>query len=596
MSFIICIFIAMAIFVFAIVWGISLSRGRKESAVLSPFNVIATGVAISALVMYLPIYHKIFDGTGFSTLKTILMSAHNVLQLFVIDVDYFFVIENLSWADEWIRTTYSVFAAILCIVAPILTFGFILSLFKNLSAHVRYLLSYFKNVYIFSEINDQTITLAEDIKKNHPKATIVFTDIFEENKENSFEIVERAKKISAILFKKDIVAINFNAHSKKTEMYFFIMGENENENLNQGIAIISRYGKRKNSNLYVFSTRVEGELLLTQADKGGMKVRRINETRSLINRLLYENGKIFFDGAKEQEDGSRLISAVIVGMGKHGTEMIKALSWFCQMTDYRIEITAFDKDPLAEERFTALCPELMSDEYNGVYVDGEAQYKITIKSGYDIDTSSFANEIYSLTDTTYVLCSLGTDELNIRASVNLRMYFERIGIKPTIQSIIYNSDARASLEGIKNYKGQGYEIDFIGDLKTSCSERVILDSELEAKALARHLKWGQEDDFWRFEYNYRSSTASAIHMNMREQLVIPSAGKRESELTEEEIAIIEPLEHRRWNAYMRSEGYVYSGSPDASSRNDLGKMHHDLVPFDTLTDEDKRKDRRVGTK
>ena len=176
------------------------------------------------------------------------------------------------------------------------------------------------------------------------------------------------------------------------------------------------------------------------------------------------------------------------------------------------------------------------------------------------------------------------------------MYFERIGIKPTIQSIIYNSDARASLEGIKNYKGQGYEIDFIGDLKTSCSERVILDSELEAKALARHLKWGQEDDFWRFEYNYRSSTASAIHMNMREQLVIPSAGKRESELTEEEIAIIEPLEHRRWNAYMRSEGYVYSGSPDASSRNDLGIMHHDLVPFDTLTDEDKRKDRRVGTK
>ena len=49
-----------------------------------------------------------------------------------------------------------------------------------------------------------------------------------------------------LLFKKDIVAINFNAHSKKTEMYFFIMGENENENLNQGIAIISRYGKRKN--------------------------------------------------------------------------------------------------------------------------------------------------------------------------------------------------------------------------------------------------------------------------------------------------------------------------------------------------------------
>ena len=46
---------------------------------------------------------------------------------------------------------------------------------------------------------------------------------------------------------------------------------------------------------------------------------------------------------------------------------------------------------------------------------------------------------------------------------------------------------------------------------------------------------------------------------------------------------------------MRSEGYVYSGNPDKSSRNDLGKMHHNLVDFETLSDEDKRKDSRVGT-
>ena len=52
----------------------------------------------------------------------------------------------------------------------------------------------------------------------------------------------------------------------------------------------------------------------------------------------------------------------------------------------------------------------------------------------------------------------------------------------------------------------------------------------------------------------------------------------------------------RWNVYMRSEGYVYSGSDEASSRNDLGKMHHNLVVFERLSDEDKRKDSRVGIK
>ena len=58
---------------------------------------------------------------------------------------------------------------------------------------------------------------------------------------------------------------------------------------------------------------------------------------------------------------------------------------------------------------------------------------------------------------------------------------------------------------------------------------------------------------------------------------------------------IEQLEHRRWNAYMRSEGYVYSGSPDKSSRNDLAKVHHNLIDFCGLSEEVKRKDSRVGT-
>ena len=63
-----------------------------------------------------------------------------------------------------------------------------------------------------------------------------------------------------------------------------------------------------------------------------------------------------------------------------------------------------------------------------------------------------------------------------------------------------------------------------------------------------------------------------------------------------ESKIIGALEHRRWNAYMRSEGYIFSGSTDESSRNDLAKMHHDLVDFSSLTEEEKRKDRKVATK
>ena len=125
---------------------------------------------------------------------------------------------------------------------------------------------------------------------------------------------------------------------------------------------------------------------------------------------------------------------------------------------------------------------------------------------------------------------------------------------------------------------------------------MILDSELEAEALQRHLKWGKEEEFWTYEYNYRSSIASAIHFHARIRCGIPGAGKREEELTPAERLVIETLEHRRWNAYMRAEGYIYSGSKEKSSRNDLGKMHHDLVDYASLSEEEKRKDSRVGTK
>ena len=213
----------------------------------------------------------------------------------------------------------------------------------------------------------------------------------------------------------------------------------------------------------------------------------------------------------------------------------------------------------------------------------------------DVQTVSFVEKISEITDATYVFVALGNDDININTAVNLRMYFERLKIHPVIHAVVYNSQRKKALQEIKNYRGQQYDIEFVGDIESSYAEKVIIDSELEEDALKRHLKWGKEEEFWTYEYNYRSSMASAIHMKARIKCGIPGATKNEEYLTNEERDVIEVLEHRRWNAYMRSEGYVFSGSKDRSSRNDLAKMHHDLVDFSSLTEEEKRKDGSVGT-
>ncbi|MGN0458157.1 MAG: hypothetical protein ACI4IL_04175 [Eubacterium sp.] len=587
--------IGALIFMGAISVAINNSNYTKKHR-FSLFNALFAGVFVAAIVMFYPVHYSLEESTALGIWRAILLSIFNSMQIFAGGCEFAVVKEGLAFCPNGLDMLYQIWAATLFVLAPIFTFGFVLSLFKNLSANAQYITAYFKDIYVFSELNERSIVLAKDIKSKNKKAVIVFTDAFEKNEKSSFELIEEAKKLRAICFKNGILVVNFKRHSAKKTISFFAIGINETENLNLGLKLVERYKNRDNTNLYVFSTNAGSQLLLSSTDQSLVKVRRINEVQSLINRILYESGEIIFDSAHENDEGTKDISAVVIGMGRHGIEMVKALAWFGQMDGYNLEINAFDKDPLAEEKFVALAPELMSDEYNGVIVDGEARYKITIHSGFDVETVSFAEEISKIKNATYVLVALGDDEANIKAAVNLRMYFERMKIHPVIQAIVYNSQQKRALEGVKNFKGQNYDIDFIGDRESIYVVDVIIDSELEEDALQHHLKWGEETDFWNYEYNYRSSTASAIHMKARVKCGIPGAEKSTEELTPEEKNIIEVLEHKRWNAYMRAEGYIFSGSTDKISRNDLAKMHHDLVDFSSLTEEEKRKDSSVGTK
>lgn len=593
----ICIIASMGCLVLSIMFAAGMSR--KESTRKRKFNwfkIVVAGAFVAAFFMFLPI-HGDYSGTDvLGNWRTFALSLFNSMQIFTLGCEFNLVKESLQYCPEELKTGYQAWAATIFVIAPIFTFSFVLSMLKNIKASLKYFFVFFKDVYIFSELNDKSLVLAKDIKAKKPKAAIVFTDVFEDGKEGLNELASEAKKIKAIFFENDILVVDFNKHSGKKSLFFFAISNNETNNLNVSLKLIENYRDRENTRIYVFSKKIDSELLLTAIDKGKIKVRRVNEVRSLVNRLLYEQGDVLFDSAKEADDGTKHISAVIVGMGNHGIEMVKALTWFCQMDGYKIEINAFDREPMAEEKFTALAPELMSSDYNGVEVDGEAQYKITIHPGVDVESITFANKIKEITDATYVMVALGNDDVNINTAVNLRMYFERMKIQPVIQTIVYNSQQRKALEGIKNFRGQAYNIEFIGDIESSYAESVIIDSELEKVALERHLKWGEEAAFWDYEYNYRSSMATAIHMKARIKCGIPGAEKKEEELTEEERNRIETLEHRRWNAYTRADGYVYSGSNDKSSRNDLGKMHNSLVDFSSLSDEDKRKDSKVGTK
>ncbi len=600
----------------------------KSGRLLTPSRILFAGVVLSALFLFIPIYKSTFNETECGWVETILISLHNMIRLFVVDGEFSFITDNV--VSEGLFKAYSVMFSVLFVLAPFLTFGFVLSFFKNLSAHTRYVKGFFKEVFVFSELNEKSLALAESLKNNGKKRRsffrfikrifteknkgkifkeyitarkrlLVFNDVFEREEEQSFEMIERARELGAICFKKDILAVNYKFHGWKVPIHFFNIAENQSENISQALRLIDKYKYRKETNLYVLATSIEAEILLASAfneekkeedekkKEIAIKVRRINEVQSLIFRNIYEKGfEMIFDSAIES-DGVKKINAMVIGLGQHGMEMTKALTWAGQMDGYDILINSFDKSKTVKEEFQSKCPEL-------VYFSGkdlkpqDTSYTVNINPDINVDSVEFDRIVTELPQTTYAFVALGDDEKNIAIAIKLRILFERLGYKTKIQAVVYNTDKKEALSDVKNYAGQGYNIDFIGDMKTSYSEEVILDSEVEDKALERHKKWGSESSFWQFDYNYKSSVASAIHSSLKRECGIPGIHLEPEQREEADRDNIRMLEHRRWNAYMRSEGFIYSGSIDKATRNGLAKLHNWLVPFDELPLSEKVKD------
>lgn len=587
--------IAFSLMIGFVIFAAFFGKYRKEKKIkLLP---VAMLVCFScAMILAMPAFCAQYSLEGHDIPACVAMAFSKAIKVFGGDSIYEEAINNMEVIPAGIRGYYIAFILFIQFWAPLCTISVLLSALKNISAIVHYYFGHKRDTFVFSSLNAKSFALAKSIREKDKRCVFVFTDINDnDNDRENGDLLNDVKKLGAICFSKDILAIDFKKFSPKKKIIFVMINGNEATNTSQGLKLLEEYRDRENTEMYVITSAFEGELLLTSADKGKMIVKRINETASLISRMIYKDNMGIFENAVDVGEDEKLVSALVVGMGSHGTEMVKTLSWYCQMDGYKVQINAFDSDILAEDKFRAKAPELMCDRLNGKDEEGEAHYTINIHSGINVETETFREKVREIKNISYVLVSLGDDELNIKTAVMLRILFEQMGIKPYINAIVYSSEQCRALKGLCNFKKQSYEIDFIGDLASSYSADVIFDNEVAQLALKCHLGWGGcEQDFWNFEYNYRSSMAAAMHILARRRCNIPFSYKKVTEMSPDEIVSLGYLEHRRWNAYMRSQGYIYSGSQDASSRNDLGLMHNNLVPNGVLNPENYKKDLDVG--
>ncbi len=690
--------------IIGILWWLIILMFPKKDRIVTPIRILFGGIFIAAVVFFYPLCREYIiinneaadGGYWFSSLWAAMQFA---FRLFILDGELFWIFDLTNeigapisiLADPAIKDFYTRVGSVLYVSAPILTFGFVLTFFKNIFAKFTYALLFVFPTHIFSELNEKSLALAADIKKRKLFSLIVFTDITDKVIEDNMELVEDARMLGAIMFNKDFDSIKFRGLLPR-KLFFYLISEDEPKKLRHAKVVMENYD-RKYVELRLFSPDIRSELLIASLNPKRMRAIRIDDIQTLVYHNLYTHGKMLFERARTVEgEKDKVISAVIVGLGQYGKEMLKALTWFCQLKGYKIKITAFDSDEKAEEKFKFMCPELMHENYNCQKINGEPYYEISIIGGIDVTTPDFRKHLERITDATYIFVCLGNDDINLKTSADIRSLCETIdyvdnGRKPDIETVIYDSRlasairttwealAANEIKGVTKSDSKkrpgAYNLLVTGDLDSFYSVSTLIDSKLIDAGFKIHFKYAMqfaskeseesfiaiiakrifkkktkqesndnckkcdkkmnrgeaaskrksfkknekvcdnkqgavkdlclscrckyhrkrrrikpqaERTFWRFEYNYNSSIARAIHRQLRIDMGQYPDIDNWDELTHEQKVDVANPEHIRWSAYMRTKGY------SKGDRNDLGKRHNNLVPTAELNDNDLEKD------
>ena len=513
--------------------------------ILSSVQVFTIGVFASVVLVFLPIYYTSYDFKDtYTYLRPLLISIHNAFRIFILDGDFDVIVDAIADQDLWLRLGFSFYAALLYVIAPILTFSNVLVLFKNIKDEIRYRWSRKDKYYIMSELNEKSIALAESICKKQENSVIVFTDVFEQNEESGYELLMKARDINAICLKKDISHLDFV--SKKGDIEIFLIGNNESENISQAVKIttdLNQKNSKHNVKVFVFSTKpsaayiidsIKYDNLLQHAGKydygeNCFKLRRIDEKQRLIWNTVPKMK--LFEIAQSNEN---TLSVMIVGFGSYGIEFFKTLVWYCQFEGYKLQINIVDKRGKTREEKQYLksmiqrdCPELLKK--NRCETVGEAQYDIEWFPGVDVESSDLdelllydgddAQTIAAagrLKATNLAFVSLGDDDLNIETAIHLRSLFDRVnGVEAVkdfgwkdeavdIYSVVYDdqkskilySENSADKEKhlLLNHKDVPYHIYFIGGMSSQFDYRNIYDETLEKSAYQHHCSWVQIEE------------------------------------------------------------------------------------------------------
>ncbi len=525
---------------------------------------------------------------------------------------------------EEFLSIFSFYTAALHLSASGVVIGVILKIMDSFFPMVRYIFGLRGEIVIFSSITERGVLLAEDIRKNRNKKSVfVFLKQVDKQDGQSELLTERIRDISGYIFAYDLEKLPLPLFSKRRTIDYFLLKENHDQNINDALCLANLYEEkasksniRKKVNVHILSDNPETECLLdTIHNDSNCTFKLINEMKLMLYQLIEEN-PLFVNAEDELE-------ILVVGAGRNGLEAAKICSWCGYTSKLTPKVWLIDKDIAPKKKLMKECPEML--ENNVVFRQ------------IDVETPEFLEFLREHPKISYVICAVGDDHLNLRTALDIRAVSYEHGKcslteekKPFIGVLLNDEFLHDKCESLsfrleKLKVKRSYDLHAYGDLKKFYTWNNLCKSKIDCRGIIIHKIYDKKineagdfaQEYIKSNYDRDSSNASAMHMKNRIYSVLVEKGdianrdrfQWKEEPTDEMIALYEEymnsytreseelidlakLEHRRWNAYSRAQGWRIATAEDMQewdvkevfkvNKNIPARMHSNLVEWDEL--------------
>lgn len=640
------------------------------------------------------------------SMERLMDSFVHTFQSFSMDEDYTgYISKGKELFDEaygpLAASVYGIVISILDILAPILGGAVLLEILTGVFPRLKLFLRPLRRKFVFSELNDASITLAEDLYRDrnyqkvvfwesayqrnwHLRPLLVFTDAYpDQESEAKSELFDRAKALGAVCIKTDLLHLPL---SRSKSVYYFLMDEQEQKNVSiLGELLAGNADGRKlwpdgeeneesRTRVFAFcqsdlSVMMMNNICEASENRERLMVRPIRDYANTAVSLMYEaplfmpllsgggtsvppeNRMIhshltqkYGSFLTERDETGRIggliptreLHITILGSGNIAEEVFQAVYWCGQIGGVQlfIHILSQQADQL-QARIRVRCPELLrtceirerislSEKEDGdrfrtisspdllrIYPHTDsslsnAPYAILdgFSEGERIDVTrldEYPEEILEKTD--YFVVALGEDEQNIFVAMMLKRELAKreldagTGRHPVIAPAVFDKRLADSITDMTPAYSDPYVIPF-GMLDKRFSCRNVFMADVTVDALKSEFIYNRKSHAKRHkdEYSYWANVVRAVHAPYKlfglgcVTRVDPAAPASLRFITEKkEIAPDDPsftwMEHRRWNAYLRTQGFCLPTTEQhkryfasSGSHKDLSiKLHNCLV-------------------